>query len=123
MERKKPLKRSKIAKKIKSPEQIEQERQEGVKMKLFFLEIWRKRVGGGVGRSEISGEKLYAPRTTMFHHIIPKHKCEEGRYDEENIIILTEDEHVRVEADMYYFPKINEIRNKLKEKYAKQGET
>lgn len=51
------------------------------------------------------------------HHIIPKSKYPIGKYDEENIIILTFEEHGKVEQDMYFYEEVNKRREQLKEKY------
>ena len=57
------------------------------------------------------------PMSTFFHHILPKEKFPEARLDEENIILLTLDEHTSVESDMYKYPEVNNRREKLKAKY------
>ena len=81
---------------------------------LFFEKIWKKRPH----RSEISGKYLGKTASSgYFHHILPKSKYPEIRMDEENIILLTLDEHANVESDMYKYEKINQIREKLKTKY------
>ena len=55
--------------------------------------------------------------STYFHHILPKNKYPEIRMDEENIILLTVDEHANVEADIYRYDEINKRRNHLLKKY------
>ncbi len=81
---------------------------------LFFTEIWKKRPH----RSEISGVYLGKEASSaFFHHILPKNKYPEVRMDEENIILLTLDEHADVESDMYKFDIINQRRTKLLKKY------
>ena len=81
---------------------------------LLFKEIWNKRPH----RSEVSGRPLgKEPLSVFFHHILPKNKYPEFRLDEENIILLTIDEHANVEADMYRYEKINTIRDCLMKKY------
>ena len=80
---------------------------------LFFMEIWKKRPH----RSEISGVYLgKEPSSAFFHHILPKNKYPEVRMDEENIILLTIDEHADVESDMYKFDIINQRRINLLKK-------
>ena len=80
---------------------------------LFFMEIWKKRPH----RSEISGVYLgKEPSSAFFHHILPKNKYPEVRMDEENIILLTIDEHADVESDMYKFDIINQRRTNLLKK-------
>ena len=41
-------------------------------------------------------------------------------YDEENIILLTLEEHDNVERDMYKYPEVNRKRELLKTKYGIQ---
>jgi hypothetical protein len=81
---------------------------------LFFTEIWKKRPH----RSEISGTYLGKEASSaFFHHILPKNKYPKIRMDEENIILLTLDEHADVESDMYKYDIINQRRTKLLKKY------
>ena len=84
------------------------------KMPAFFLSIWKKR-----GHfSEVSNTPLGAiPNTTFFHHILLKSVVKEAKFDEENIIILTQEEHLKVHSDMYFYNEINERRKLLKIKY------
>lgn len=80
----------------------------------FFLQIWKKRLH----KSEISGEALGSePLTIFFHHILPKEKYPEACFDEDNIVILSWQEHDTVERDMYRYPEINKRRELLKIKY------
>ena len=80
----------------------------------FFLSIWKKRTH----HSEVSGAYLgKEPMSTYFHHILPKEKYPEACLDEENIILLTLEEHSNVENDMYKYEEVNERRNQLKLKY------
>lgn len=84
------------------------------KMNEFFLSIWEKRPH----KSEISGKKIYGEILSIyFHHILPKDKHSYAKYDLENIIILTFEEHDKVEMDMYFYPEINKRREKLIDKY------
>ena len=81
---------------------------------LFFKQIWKERPH----KSEISGRYLGKEASSaFFHHILPKNKYPEFRLDEENIILLTIDEHANVESDMYKYDKINTIRTYLINKY------
>ena len=83
-------------------------------MREFFLSIWNKRAH----KSEVSGDYLgKEPMSTYFHHILPKEKYPEACLDEENIILLTLEEHSNVENDMYRYDEINKRRNSLNEKY------
>lgn len=81
---------------------------------LFFASIWNKRPR----KSEISEKSLgFEILTVFFHHILPKNKYPQAEFDEENIILLTLEEHEKVEADMYFYEEINKRREKLKLKY------
>ena len=106
-----PKTSSKFAKKLdKSDEEIRKISE----MRDFFLQIWRKRSH----HSEVSGRWLgKEPLTVFFHHILPKEKYPEAALDEENIILLTLEEHEQVEMDMYRYEEINNIRKLLLGKY------
>jgi hypothetical protein len=79
-------------------------------MRNLFLEIWK----GRKHYSEVSGDYLgKEPLSTFFHHILPKSKYPELEYDKSNIILLTLDEHTSVEADMYKYDVINQLRIQL----------
>jgi hypothetical protein len=73
-------------------------------MREFFLQIWKKRQH----LSEISGLPLVGePLSVYFHHILPKEKYPDASLDEENIILLTLNEHSNVENDMYKYEEVN----------------
>ena len=55
--------------------------------------------------------------STYFPHILAKEKYSEACLDEENIILLTLEEHSNVENDMYRYEEINKRRNYLNLKY------
>jgi hypothetical protein len=83
-------------------------------MREMFLDIWKKRAH----YSEITGQYLgKEPMSTYFHHILPKEKYPEACLDEENIILLTLEEHNNVENDMYRYEEVNKRREQLKIKY------
>jgi hypothetical protein len=83
-------------------------------MREFFLSYWKKMPH----YSEVSGKFLgHEPRSTYFHHILPKEKYPEACLDEENIILLTLEEHSNVENDMYKYEEVNIRRNHLLTKY------
>ena len=85
-----------------------------LRMRNFFLEIWKKRPH----KSEVSGEYLgNEPLSTYFHHILPKNKYPEACLDEENIVILSFIEHQQVESDIYRYEEINKRREQLIKKY------
>ena len=83
-------------------------------MREFFLSYWKKMPH----YSEISGKYLGSEAmSTYFHHILPKEKYPEASLDEENIILLTLDEHTNVESDIYKYEEVNRRREQLKQKY------
>jgi len=115
---KKKLKSSKlIGKKKKLTEddilQIEE-------MNNFFLGLWNK----WPHVSEISGEKLLSPQKNYyFHHIIEKSSSKYGkigRYDQENIILMTFQEHQNVHLNPKRYEEINKRREYLLNKYENQ---
>lgn len=80
----------------------------------MFLDIWMKRKHN----SEVSGKWLGKEALSVFfHHILPKSKYKDAMFDEENIILLTWDEHAKVENDPTYFEVVNKRREQLKLKY------
>jgi hypothetical protein len=86
----------------------------------MFLNIWKKRPH----KSEVSGDYLgKEPMSTYFHHILPKEKYPEACLDEENIILLTLEEHSNVENDMYRYEEVNERRKQLNLKYNERRST
>ncbi len=102
----------KISKKKK--EELVDVIEETSKMVKFFMSIWWKKQPV----SEVSGTFLgNEPLSIFFHHILPKEKYPEAEYDEENIIMLTFEEHQDIEADMYKYEEINKRRQQLKIKY------
>lgn len=84
------------------------------RMQELFLDIWKTRPH----KSEVSGISLgKEPLSVFFHHILPKEKYPQAKYDEHNIILLTLDEHTNVENDMYKYQEVNIRREILKLKY------
>lgn len=112
------LKKRKEINKI-TDKQIEKNRLKQIdkeKMWDMFLGIWKKRKH----ISEVSGKYLgNEPLTVFFHHILDKENYEEAKFDEENIILLTWEEHDKAEMDSSFYPEINSRMEKLKEKYGK----
>jgi hypothetical protein len=83
-------------------------------MREFFLQLWKKRSH----YSEVSGTYLGSePLTIFFHHILPKSKYPDAALDEENIILVTLEEHEQLESDMYRYGMVNIIRERLLNKY------
>ena len=102
-----PKTSSKFVKKLDNSRNISE-------MRDFFLQVWRKRSH----HSEVSGKYLGSePLTVFFHHILPKEKYPQAALDEENIILLTLEEHDQVEMDMYRYEEVNDRRSYLKIKY------
>ena len=90
------------------------QRQLSIKSRQLFLSIWKMRRH----YSEVSAAYLgKQPLSTYFHHILPKEKYPQACLDEENIILLTLEEHSNVENDIYKYEIINKKREQLKTKY------
>jgi hypothetical protein len=100
---------------INSSNKAPQSNNDGYKLQRdMFLSIWKKRSH----KSEVSGEYLGSePMSTYFHHILPKNKYPEACLDEENIVILSLEEHSNIENDMYRYEEVNNRRNQLNLKY------
>ena len=108
----KPMRKVRLG--ILSEELIDECKKELAEMHLFFLEIWKKKPH----KSEISGTYLGSEAlSTFFHHILPKSKYPEASLDEENIILLTWEEHDQVEIDPTRYEEVNKRREQLKKKY------
>ncbi len=87
-------------------------------MHSIFMDIWNERKHN----SEISGRWLGKEAlTTFFHHILPKSKYPDAIFDAENIILLTSDEHAKVESDPVCFEEVNKRREQLKIKYVSRS--
>lgn len=103
-----------VRKTFKSPVKNETASRNISELRDFFLQIWRKRPHV----SEVSGDYLgKEPLSVFFHHILPKEKYPEARLDEDNIILLTLDEHTNVETNIYKYEEVNKRRDLLKLKY------
>jgi hypothetical protein len=103
-----------LSKKLDKSEEVIRQISE---MQQFFLQIWRKRLHYSQVSMEYLGKE---PLSVFFHHILPKEKYPQAMYDEENIILLTLEEHDNVERDMYKYPEVNRKRELLKIKYGIQ---
>ena len=100
----------KILDKTSCQEKLDRSKQ----MRDFFMLYWKKMPH----YSEISGVYLGSEAmSTYFHHILPKEKYPDACFDEENIILLTLEEHSNVENDMYRYEEVNKRRNHLLTKY------
>jgi hypothetical protein len=83
-------------------------------MKDMFLRIWKTKPH----KSEISGASLGSEAlSTYFHHVLPKEKYPQAALDEENIILLTWEEHDQVEMDPTRYEEVNKRREQLNKKY------
>lgn len=106
-----PKTSSRFAKKL---DKSEEEIRKISEMKEFFLQLWKK----FPHYSQVSGKYLGSePLTVFFHHILPKEKYPQASLDEENIILLTLEEHEQVELDMYRYEEVNNKRKYLLNKY------
>jgi len=100
-----------LSKKLDKSEEVIRQISE---MQEFFLQIWRKRLHYSQVSMDYLGKE---PLSVFFHHILPKEKYPQAMYDEENIILLTLEEHDNVERDMYKYEEVNRRRELLKKKY------
>jgi len=117
--RHKPRKKlsSKLSKKLDKSVKKDESIRQISEMREFFLQIWKKRLH----LSEVSGLPLVGePLSVYFHHILPKEKYPKAMFDEENIVLLTLEEHINVESDMYRYEIINKMRENLLKKYENQ---
>lgn len=79
-----------------------------------FMDVWYERRHN----SEVSGKWLGKEALTIFfHHILPKSKYPEAALDKDNIILLSFDEHQKVEQDPTCYEEVNKRREQLKLKY------
>lgn len=104
----------KLGYKPKPVEVIAQEKADLERQWEMFRKIWAQRGN----YSEVSGKRLGTECLSIYmHHILPKSKYPDLKYVEENIIILTWEEHSNVENDIYRYEEVNKRREMLKEKY------
>jgi len=112
MSKGKPMRKVRLG--ILSEELIDECKKELSEMHEMFMQIWKKKPH----KSEISGTYLGSEAlSTYFHHILPKSKYPEACLDEENIILLTWEEHDQVEMDPTRYEEVNKRREQLKQKY------
>jgi len=80
----------------------------------FYSKFWN----GKPRISEVSGDLIgWKFSTLYYHHILPKNKYPEFEFLEENIAILTPEEHQKIEAKTYKYESINKKREELLKKY------
>lgn len=92
----------------------EEKKRQRAKMLSVFMDIWHSRKH----YSEVSGRWLGKEALSyFFHHILPKSLYPEAMLDEDNIILMTFEEHQKVESDFEFYEEVNKRREKLKEKY------
>lgn len=89
-------------------------KEDSEKLKDFFMSIWTKRLHSSEVSHTYLGQEAFS---VFFHHILLKEKYPQACFDEENIILLTLDEHTSVHTDMYKYEEINKRREYLKIKY------
>lgn len=103
-----------LTKKTPDPKYLADRQQQREDDRVFYEALWQKRGP----YSEVSKEWLGSEvNKACIHHIVPKSKWGEGRYIEENCILMTIQEHSNVENDPYKYEEINRRREVLKEKY------
>jgi 5-methylcytosine-specific restriction endonuclease McrA len=111
------MKRGMLKKKSKSAEQIQQQKDDIERMWSLFRKIWKERGP----YSEVSDQYLgREPLSIMFHHIWPKSKYPALKYVEENIILLTAEEHTKIENGInlnMYFGVVKDRKEQLRIKY------
>jgi len=80
------------------------------KLLILYQEIWNEREH----KSEVSGKYLGKEiKTYYFHHILPKNSCPQMMFSKKNIILLTFEEHQKVESDQNAYEEINKRRDEL----------
>lgn len=80
------------------------------KLLALYKDIWEERLH----KSEVSGKFLgNEVKTIFFHHILPKNSCPQLMFNKDNIILLTFEEHQKVEQDENAFEEVNKRRDKL----------
>lgn len=98
----------------KQKKKLEQKKILHSMMLSVFMDIWHEREHV----SEVSKRWLgKEAKTIFFHHILPKSKYPQAALDMENIILLTFEEHQKVESDPKCFEEVNKRREQLKLKY------
>ena len=103
-------------KKISEKQKLKNEEKKRMRAQMLsvFMDVWHKREH----YSEVSGRWLGKEALSyFFHHILPKSKYPDATLDEENIILLTFEEHQKVEADPTCYEEVNKRREQLKLKY------
>lgn len=96
--------------------QLEEKKEFTKKMQSVFMDIWLERPH----KSEVSGRWLGKEALSVFfHHILPKEKYPHLALNTDNIILLTFDEHSKVEQDPTFYEEINNRREKLIERYGR----
>lgn len=94
----------------------------GERIMLCFDRVMKDRVlydtlGRKYWISEESGKKIYNINTMNLHHILLKSKYEELADVDENIMILTQEEHSLAHSDINKVPNVKLKTQELKEKY------
>lgn len=101
-----------LSKKV-SEERLADKREVSRRLKELYQSVWDSRRH----MSEVSGQWLGQECKSVFcHHILPKNRYVEAMYDPQNIILLTWEEHSRVENG-YSYPEVEQRKEQLKQKY------
>ena len=78
----------------------------------MFLEIWEERKVDGKNYSELSGEYLgLEPKSYMFDHLLEKSAYPEYKFNKDNIVLLTLEEHGRKGSPLEHSRHTELIRN------------
>jgi len=104
MKRGKPLTRkTPLRRKYRSAEERVSDREEGEKLWALYMRVWNTRPHICEATDKpIHGE----PRSTMFHHVLPKAKYPQYKYEEWNIMLLLPRVHEQAELNIDKTPRV-----------------
>lgn len=102
-----PLRKVSLKKRKTKSQERKVRREELTKV---FLSIWSERPHFCYETNvEIKGE----PLSTMFHHVLEKHKYPEYQYEKWNIVILLPEVHEQVHLNIDKTPRVKNLKNEL----------
>jgi hypothetical protein len=102
-----------IKRREKTKEEIEENKAESLKMRELFMEIWRERPH----YSQVSGKWLgKEPSSIFFDHLLVKELYPQFKFEKENILLVTADEHVE-RTSGWPKPKHQEFIDEAKKKF------
>lgn len=105
--------RMSIKRRKKSEEEIVQNKADRERMLNLFSEIWLERPHYSI----LSGKWLgNEPMTTFFDHLLEKSVYPQFKYEKENIILVTPDEHT-VKTNGFPLPKHQELIEVARKKF------